>query len=54
MAKKKYQHQSFKLTPHNQPVEKVILYVVIAILFGFVVGYLLREQTIQVLGLSSY
>lgn len=56
MPKKKsksHGHQSFKLTPHGHPQERVLLYVVTAAVVGAVVGYLFREQVIDVLGAAT-
>lgn len=60
MAKKKStkrsvaRHQSFKLTPHGYPKDKVFLYVVMAALIGFGIGWLFRDQFTTVLGVATY
>lgn len=60
MAKKKStikggsRHQSFKLTPHGYPKDKVILYVVMAAIIGFGIGWLFRDQFTTVLGVATY
>ena len=56
MAKKKSKrrHESFKMTPHGHPQEKVLLYIVLAVLFGIAVGYLFRDQVIAVLGAATF
>jgi len=54
MAKKTRRHQSFKMTPHGHPNERVFLYIVIAVLLSVAVGYFLKDQAASVLGLSSY
>lgn len=59
MAKKKstssksVKHQSFKLSPHGYPKDKVILYVAMSALIGFGIGWLFRDQFVMVLGAST-
>lgn len=55
MAKKKTKrrHQSFKMTPHKHPNERVFIYIVVAVAISIAVGYFLKDQTAAVLGLSS-
>ncbi len=40
----KVKHQSFKLTPHSHPKERVILYILVAALVGLVAGWVLKDQ----------
>lgn len=47
---RKVVHRSFKLTPHGQPTEKVVLYIVVAIVVGLSIGYLLKGQVISAMG----
>lgn len=54
MAKKKAKHQSFKLTPHSESKEMVILYIVVVLVFAVVAGLLLRDSFSQVLGVATY
>jgi hypothetical protein len=52
---KKAKHQSFKISPHKHPKDKVMLYVVIAILVGIAIGWFLQEPIISALGgVSTY
>ncbi len=44
---KKVKHQSFKLSPHNHPKERVVLYVLVAVLVGFAVGWLLKDEFVR-------
>jgi hypothetical protein len=46
---KKVKHQSFKLTPHNHPKEKVILYIALAVVIGVVVGWAVRDDFAKLL-----
>ncbi len=41
---KSVKHQSFKLTPHNHPKERVVLYIVVAVLVGVAIGWLLKDD----------
>ena len=50
---KAVKHQSFKLSPHGYTMDKVILYVVMAALIGFGIGWLFRDQFTSVLGVST-
>lgn len=43
-------HQNFKLSAHGYPQEKVILYVVIAVLIGLAMGWFFKDQFISMLG----
>lgn len=47
-------HQSFKMTPHNHPKERVLLYVVIAALIGIGIGMFLMNQYGQQLMIVQY
>jgi hypothetical protein len=47
---KKVKHQSFKISPHKHPKDKVMLYVVVAILVGIAIGWFLQEPIITALG----
>lgn len=51
---KTVKHKSFKLSPHGYPMDKVILYVVMAALIGFGIGWLFRDQFTSVLGVAAY
>lgn len=53
-AKKTAKHQSFKLSAHGYPKDKVILYVVMAAIIGFGIGWLFRDQFTSVLGVATY
>ncbi len=53
-SKKTIGHQSFKLSPHGYPKDKVILYVVMAAIIGFGIGWLFRDQFTSVLGVTTY
>jgi len=53
MAKKKIKHQSFKLSPHGHSTQNVILYIILVSIFAVVVGYLLKDNFAQVLGIST-
>ena len=54
-AKKTKKHESFKMSAHKHPKDKVMLYVVIAVLVGIAIGYLLQEPIITALGgVSTY
>ncbi len=46
---KKSKHQSFKLTPHNHPKERVILYLVVAVLVGAALGWILRDDFVRMI-----
>lgn len=37
-------HQSFKLSSHSYPKDKVVLYIVMAAIIGFGIGWLFRDQ----------
>lgn len=53
MAKKKTskpRHQSFKLTPHKHPKNKVMFYVAVAFSVGFVFGLMYADQAFAYLG----
>jgi F0F1-type ATP synthase assembly protein I len=61
MAKKKStkskstsKHQSFKLSPHDYPRERVLVYAICAFLVGFAIGWVLKDQYAAVLGISTY
>jgi hypothetical protein len=41
---KKAKHQSFKLTPHKYSQEKVVLYVIGAVVIGAILGWLLKDD----------
>jgi hypothetical protein len=47
---KKAAHKSFKMSPHKHPKDKVMLYVVIAILVGIAIGWFLQEPIMNALG----
>ena len=51
---KTVKHQSFKLTPHGHPKEKVLLYVVVAALVGVAIGWILKDHFISALGMMGY
>jgi hypothetical protein len=53
-SSKSSKHQSFKLSPHGYTMDKVILYVVMAALIGFGIGWLFRDQFTSVLGVATY
>lgn len=53
-AKTSSKHQSFKLTPHDHPRERVLLYAVVALLIGLAIGWLLKDQYAAVLGVSTF
>lgn len=44
---RKVAHKSFKLTPHGQPTERVVLYVAVAALVGLAIGWLLKDHVIS-------
>jgi F0F1-type ATP synthase assembly protein I len=57
MAKKKskkVKHQSFKLSPHPYSNQQVFFFVLAAVVVGLVLGWLLKDQTAAVLGISTY
>ena len=47
-------HQSFKLTPHNHPKERVLIYAIVALVIGLAIGWLLKDQYATVLGVSTF
>lgn len=61
MAKKKVsktkptsKHRSFKLSPHDYPRERVLIYCIIAFGIGLFIGWLLKDQYAAVLGVSTF
>lgn len=55
MAKRSANYSNFKLSPHGQSQEKVILFVILAIVIGFVIGWMFKDQFITALGgVSTY
>lgn len=57
MAKKRnarVKHKTLKLSPHNYSQQQVYIYIAVAIAVGLVLGYLLKDQAIAVLGVSTY
>lgn len=54
MAKKAVKYKSFRLVPpHKYTRERVIFYVAAAVLFGLVMGWLLKDQYIAAVSAVS-
>ncbi|MDO8459524.1 MAG: hypothetical protein Q7S74_00285 [Nanoarchaeota archaeon] len=51
---KRSRHQNFKLTSHRYSKQQVYMYIVGAIIIGLAIGYLIKDQTMAVLGISTY
>ena len=50
MAKGSAKHKNFKLSTHGQSQERVILFVILAVVLGFVIGWMFRNEFILALG----
>jgi hypothetical protein len=44
MPKRSAKHQSFKLSPHKHTQERVIIYVLIAVVVGLVLGWYFKDD----------
>ena len=51
---KRVRHQDFKLTSHKYSKQQVYMYIIGAIIIGLAIGYLIKDQTMAVLGISTY
>jgi len=46
---KSVKHQTFKLTPHKHPQERVLLYIVVAVVVGVAIGWLLKDDFVRII-----